>query len=518
MKLNSNKNNPKDLLMLVNNSLIFKQKTEKKPISKSSLILLAKGINSVIEANSNILISIEGVTQNQYISKIACFLQQQGHKIYEFDKHISIPLMVDEFVVKNEPIDYLIKISISVKNKFVKVQIKDKNFENLNEKDIEEITQIYDQNPVFNIDYELQPFEQIEYKKYCDLLTSKEQILKPFLNIKQRYLSTHLLSYTVKSNSKILEKLLINNGSEDTFKTTRKAHSFKFLKFLTWFNKRRLLKRNINNIFHIDELSELNVGLLINNKYRFLNSNFLALLYLDFYLEEYKRGKVDVSQFKILIPYTANYAVKDLLSQYHIEWEYFDENTYRMYKDDKNFVFAYTENNFIPNPKYSLEFNNYYFFACLQWMLNSYVNRNNLLSFRYNKLIENFGVVKTKHEEYKLQPKNIKYISSFIRNLYNGKKDKQWAQMEVIEKWDNGKYYLFRVETIKKHEILIYYDFYKSKICVDLKMCMIYEYRSNYSFLDHSNIQFKIWKITNNLRNYVKKQKKIEKQKQKMSI
>ncbi|QBF34913.1 hypothetical protein EG856_03285 [Mycoplasmopsis phocirhinis] len=519
--MKSNSRSPKsdkDSLLIVNNSLIFQHKSEKNPLSKQSLVLLSSAIDTVLKPQSNILISLEGVSQNQYIKKIACFLQYQNHKIYEYDKHVSIPLMVDEFVLKNEAIDYLIKISISIQNQLIKIQIKDKNFDNLNSQTINEIKNIYQKKPFFNFDYNSRQFEQIEYKKYLDLLTSKEQILKPFLHIKQRYLSTHLLSYTMKTNADILEKLLINNESRKTFKTLRKPHSFKFLKFLALFTKRRLLKQNIKNIFHIEANSQLKVGLLLNNKYRFLSSNFLALIYLDFYLEEYKRSKFDISQFKILIPYTANYAVKDLLNQYHIQWEYFDENTYKKYKNDRNFVFAYTENYFMPNPQYSLEFNNYYFFACLEWMLNSYVNRNNLLNYKYNKLIETFGIVKTKHEEYKLQPKNIKYIASFIRNLYSGKKDKEWALMEVIEKWDNGKYYLFRVETIKKHEILIYYDYYKNKICVDLKMCMVYQYRSNYSFLDHFKLQFKIWKITNMLRKYVKKQKKSEKQQSKLKI
>ncbi|MBU4689914.1 MAG5620 family putative phospho-sugar mutase [Mycoplasma zalophidermidis] len=502
----------KDKLLHINNNYVFLNKTEKDPVRLCSFLLLAQAIHENIKPKSKILISLEGETRNKYLTKVAKFLQSHGHIIYEYDKHSSAPMILDEYAMKVNPLDYLLKLTINTEFKYLQVNIKDSKFDDLTPEKQSEIYEMYVNNHEFNFDWDVKPFIKLNFDKYVSELCSKNEILKPFANVKQRYKSLSLLTHKNLTSLVLMRNLLQNYANN--FKTRKRSHGLKWVKVVSKLFRKSMIKRKISNIFHFGDSSKINVGLLLNNRFNFADSNTLALIYLDFYLEEYKRVKKDISDFKVMIPHSSTYAVKDLLKQYGVGWTYFDHSNYKSVLNDKNYVFAYTENNFIANPKYSPEFNNYYFFICLIWMLNSYANRNNLLSFKYNKLVESFGSIKTIKKRYKLDFEETKKITNFISTaIMKDKKNKSnlWFNFEAIDKWDHNKYFFIKLTTSKKHEVIFYYDFDSKKLCVDIIMCMVYRYKDNYSFLEQCSIAIKINWILHKFKKLLRKLRKTTK-------
>ncbi|WP_029608932.1 MAG5620 family putative phospho-sugar mutase [Mycoplasma simbae] len=497
----------KDKLILCNHAFVFTNKSDKDPVSLYSFLLLAQAISENIKAKSKILVSMEGFGQGQYISKIARYLQYRNHLVYTYDKHTSVPLMVDEFCVKNYNLDYVIKIVVDTRNKCVKLLILNSKLEYLSLEQYANIEQIYSSNSVFNIDFETMDLIKLDLNRLVNTLTSKEHMLKPFVNIKQRYKSMSLLSHANNFALQIMTKLVTNYNSD--FKFRKRKVSLYNLEFLLNIFTKNYRNKEINNVFHFDELNTFSVHFLLKNKYKLMDIHSLALVYLDFYLEEYKRAQIDVSKFKVLIPFDAPNNIKELLLQYHVYYEYFDENTRFSVLNDKSYVFAYSKNGFIANPKYSKQINDYYFMICLVWMLNSYANRNNLFTFKYNKLIENFGSTKTTTTSCKLTNLTIDSITEFIDQFNLNNLAKSGYFIEKINKWDTTLLFLFRIQTDKKHELIFYFDPSANELKITTHLRITYKYKSVYSFTDKFKITLLINKIIKDLKRFIK-QKKIK--------
>lgn len=491
----------KDLLHLYSDRLYFKNVTEKTPIKYGSLTLLAYSIDLVLNKNSKILVTILGKTQHQYIRKLSAFLQTKKHQIYTYDKPVSSSLWIDELAFKTNELDYLIKIFIDSKNQNAYIKILDKNLQSINKHLLEKIVESYNENLVFKFDSTTaQSFNNIKYQTIVKSSTSKSGILKPFIGIRQRYKSKTYLFHQNNLNSFEISKSLLTSYPSD-FIAKNKSLSIKKIKTLLYFFEAYFAREKISSIIHQNEVDKIDIFLRINNKFQLINSNLLAMIYLDFYLEEYKRAHVDISKFNVLIPHSANNGVKELLSQYNVSWEYFDEATYKDLLKNPNYVFAYNENNFIANPKYSNEFNNHYFITCLIWMINSYLNRNNLLSFKHNRIIECFGQYKQVNFQHKIVVKNIDYLIEFTKEFVKNKPLKNIQNCSAILSYEDSKFYLFKLSNLKNHEIIVYYDFAADKIKVITNLCYVYKFKPVFAFFD----TFKAKVLTSKIFKLIKK-------------
>ncbi|BAP01145.1 hypothetical protein MCAL160_0679 [Mycoplasmopsis californica HAZ160_1] len=492
----------KDKIARIANSFVFYDITEKNPVSTNSFLLLAQAINQNIYSKSNILISLQGFSQSQYISKFAKFLQYSGHTIYEFDTPTSTPFMVDEYAMKLHKLDYLFKITVDSTNSLVRVHLYNKDLKPLNSESLNNIYQIYIQNKPFNFKFSAQPLVRLDFERYVNILAGKEEILKPFVDIKPRYKTMSLLTHRNQQALKIMRKILTNYANE--YRIKNRKISVKRLKIRLKLFKKTYSKLGITNVIHFDEINHMNSFFFVNNRYRFLDYHTLALVYLDFYLQEYKRAKFEVQKFKVLIPFDAPYRIKELLKQYSVQYSYFDENTYKDLLLDKSYVFAYNSQGFIANPKYSTEINNYYFFACLIWMLNSYANRNNLLNFKLEQIEQQFGRIKTITRTKKIKMYNNIALIRFCNYLAKQGNNKQF-QHKIIGCWEGNRFYLFSASNEKKHQIIFYYDFEKLELKAEIRFCMSYKYKNHFSVFDWVKALKYIQKTFSNFKIFIDK-------------
>ncbi|TQC54079.1 hypothetical protein E1I18_00540 [Mycoplasmopsis mucosicanis] len=494
--------NLKAKLYKYNINLVFKPSSKKESINQQSLMLLASMINMHIKPNSKILISLEGYTEGQYISKISRLLRQQNHQIFEYDIAQSVALTLDEYVMKQNNIDYLIKISIVGKLNNVQINLYDANLHHFSSEIIEKIHTNYELNPLLDQSIAHQNNEYINLKSYQDELCSNNKILKAFVNIKQRYKS---LFYLAHNNFNALEiaKTLLDNLKND-YRFNNKKSTLFWLKFKATFLRRLFLRKEIFNLFYFDQNSQMHVGLNIKNKFKFFSNHELALLYLDFYFEEYLRAKFDISKFKVLLPYDSTLLLKNMLKQYNVHYEYFDENTQNSVLNDKSYIFAYDKNKFNGNPKFSSLLNNYYFFACLIWMLNSYTNRNNLLAYKYKKVQESFGKIKTNRFQFSVSVDQSDKLIQFTNQLNRILKSRRIKEIEIINKWNDNNFYLANIYTHKNTQFSVFYDFINQKLNISLNFYIVYEHKSVYSLSEHIKNLFLTLKIAKNFKKMCK--------------
>ncbi|RMX35831.1 MAG5620 family putative phospho-sugar mutase [Mycoplasmopsis fermentans] len=474
-----------DNLLIRNDTFLFKTNNKEK-IELSSILRLLQAINkTILKSNSNILLSFEGQEfYNENIQYFSSYFIKNNHNVFKYHNNFSISLILDEYAYKKASYDFLIKFKNIKNDNYITIQIFDKNFEILTSENLQKIYDYYQLNKWQNKEIVIKDPKLVNEFELIDELASKEQILKAFVNVKQRYKTLSYFASDNKFSQSIGTELL--NNYQNKYITNNKNISLLNLKWLTFFAASSWYRENkIQNIFHFDINSNLNVCLRLNDKFKWLNSHELVLIYLDFFLEEIKRNGIDISNSYVVVPQNTTYQILELLKQYKVKYYFYDLKNINKQLKNESCLFAYIDNKFIANPRYSTEFNNYYFFICLIWMLNSYTNRNNLLSFKYNQLAERVGKIKISKKSYKYSFDKLENLIKYFSLNY-----KRWfTAFNAYRVWNDHKYMLFKLINNKKHQMIFYWDDVKGKLVIEYQMCCNFENISNTVWRDKLKLQ-----------------------------
>ncbi|UUD34929.1 hypothetical protein NPA07_03905 [Mycoplasmopsis caviae] len=478
-----------DNLLICNNGFLLKSYAGNKIELSTILRLMQAFNNSILNKHCNILLSYEGSSfDSDNFKYIASYFIQKGHIVFNYHNCLSTNLILDEFAYKKGKYDFLIKFNNIINNHYLEVKILDNNFELLNTQVQENIYNYYQNNSWENQEIKLNSPILINEFELIDELTSNEQMLKAFTNVKQRYKTLSYFAYDNDFSKRVGSELL--NNYQCKFISNNKNISLSRLKWLSFFATRSLYyKQKIQNIFHFDNNSNLSVCLRLSEKFKWLNSHELVLIYLDFFLEEIKRNGIDITNSFVIVPQNTTFQILELLKQYKVKYYYYDPNGNSKLLKSENCLFAYIENKYIANPRFSNQFNNYYFFICLIWMLNSYTNRNNLLSFKHNQLSERVGKVKIFKKSYKFQFDKIDNLLKYFSLNY-----KRWfVTYNAYKVWNDNKYMLFKLINNRKHQAIFYWDDIRERLVVEYQMCSHFEDISNSIWIDKIKLQILLY-------------------------
>lgn len=471
----------KNNLYLCDNCLFFKPAINEQ-VSDFSFQILADLIAKhqlKNDLNNKILISYEG-DENTYktVNLLNFLLTKKGYTIYNFDAKFGVNISLDEIALKMHNLDLIIKI-ITCKNdpnskviylydsslNYVPTHMLFNIFKEYRETNPNDYKPLnYDDN--FKV-------EMLKTKDLIDLQASKEEILKAFANVKPRYKSKNIIISNNEYANFLISKLLRNYDSDFLLKKDSNLTKF----WLWWFKKfhRQTYEHSHNQgIFHVDNLSNFSYNLFLNRKIVNLNINEIVMIYLDFLIEEIKRSKTkDINDLFVVISPNSSYKITEILRQYNVKYYYYDNRQIDRLLNDKNCLFAVSFDKINANPRYSKIPNNYFFFICLTWMLNSYTNRNNLLSFKYNKLIENFGEIVYKQKRYKFKNKNIPPL---IKNITKKHKTFKhiFEELKVFDFSSLEKYVILKLTSYKRHAVILSYCPLREELIVDFQMCSQY--------------------------------------------
>ncbi|WP_051586202.1 MAG5620 family putative phospho-sugar mutase [Mycoplasmopsis lipofaciens] len=488
----------KNKVYLRNNTFVFKNNS-KEPLSNYSFFLLAEAIDKIFLKNNyrKIMISHEGINFNKKIyDVIGYYLNEKKYLILNYESLLSTNLILDEKFYKSGYYDVLIKFIQKSKN-VLEMKIYSDNFELVNSN---EILNYYNSLNIEYLPYKDFISTNINCLSYIENMSSKKDMLKPFANIKQRYKSKSFIACKDYFSSKLISDLLKNYNTD--FKIPKKNKNYRWINFSTsFFYRWSLIKQNYKNIFYFDDLSNIKIALWLNKKFTQMKFQDIVLIYLDFFFEELKRAKVDISEKFIVIPQNATYQVIDLVNQYKVKWFYYDEDKNNNKFNDPNCLFVFINNKVIANPRYSIQFNNYYFFICLIWMLNTYTNRNNLLNFKCKRINEVFGKLKIKSKKYKFNKNLINPLIESAKEMINvihNRNDNSKTLLKninIFNKWNDDKLILFKLITNKHHQLVFIYDDITSKLIVEFQLCYEYEFKSYNVFLDKLKLGYFVLKL-----------------------
>lgn len=497
--------NLKNHLILRENSLVFKFAKHKK-IANLSVQHLAQAIIENIKNNDTqkVLISHQGTeVKNDYFKNFNfIFLDSKNFKVFNYENAFGVDNILNEIVYRKEHFDYSIHLVFAKKNKALEIQIRDNNFQLISNELINKIYSSYKNKILeFKTIHELKS-NIIPIQKYIDLLASKDEILKAFANVKQRYKTSSLIYSDSTFSRELLSSLF--TGYNNSFEVlNRRKISFLATKItMKFFPRVYLEKKHIENIFYMGAYNDLHLALWIDRHFKWVEFQTLVLIYLDFLLEEIKRTNKDISQLFVVIPQNASFRIVELLKKYKVKTYFYNNNEIDKWLSDENCLFAYLDEQAIANPRYSKHFNNYYFAICLLWMFNTYANRNNLLSFKYNQLNDRLGKFKLKKSYIKEDYKNIETIIKYISNTHR-EYSKVFQGINVYRSWNGHKYMLLKLLTDKKHQVILYWDDNKQKLVVEYQLCLEYEEKANNTFFDLIKMKLAIHKMLRKSKNFV---------------
>ncbi|MBZ4195437.1 hypothetical protein LAD73_01720 [Mycoplasma sp. 1331] len=465
---------PKEELFLCSDSLLIKS-DRKNPISDFSISFLFELIyKTIIKDDASFLISYQGDEKHYNIVESLWNIDVLNRKnLFKYDSHCSTDISLDILAAKKYNIDYVVKLKIGRKCDFIYFYVYDlKNNYYISEQEYREVYKSFFINPTkakINNDIHADETKIISLDNLVTLQASNSEILKAFSNVKQRYRSKNMILTNDLYSLTLVENLFKNYDSSFKIKSNtikNKINNF----FYKLFHSNVSNLRPYQSIINIDSFTNLDISLNLNYKLKKVTLNTAVLIYLDFLIDEIKRSKfIDVSNLFVVIPQNATFQIIELLDQYNIKYVYYDPTAIYKYLWDENCLFAYTLDSVNANPRYSKINNNFYFLICLVWMLNSYTNRNNLLSFKYNLLCENFGKVKSIIKEYKFDSGNVHKIKSIIEQ---NAKNKIFDKYEIFDIFISEKFVIAKfLMSDKKHQTIMWYDYKNSKICIEYQIC-----------------------------------------------
>ncbi|VEU75332.1 Uncharacterised protein [Mycoplasmopsis maculosa] len=493
----ANNNNNKNTLFWCNNSLVLKA-YGKNAISDFSLSLLIDLFQKhiFIGNNKKILVSYQGNIKNyKLVEKINYCIAKHEHFVYNYGKKSSFDISLDDVALRHNNLDYVVKIYGYKKNVY-KIRVYDKSNMFLNN---DVFRKIYEQYNKFDSkDYTGEIIsnsyltKKINVEELISIQCSHEELLKDFTYIKSRYKSKSLMFSQNDFTKKTLSKLFNNYESDvDVLNKPTLSENDLFLK--TIFDKSIFQRKKIQSIFKINDFSNIETYLYVDKKYKYFNENQLMLLYLDFLINELKRSGINTKELFVILPYNASFQIVELLKFYDVKYHYYNQKNINNFLNNENCLLTYANNKFNTNPRFSKVFNIYYFLISLIWMLNSFRNRNNLLSFKWKELYENHGLVLYKHKEYKFDNSKIKSFIDIVSRNFNVTKA-YFKNLKIYKSFMDDKYTLFKFTSDKKHQIIVFYDYITEKLIFDYQFCLESNKTSVSWYLDYLQMFFKFKK------------------------
>ncbi|EGV00344.1 hypothetical protein MCSF7_01024 [Mycoplasmopsis columbina SF7] len=489
-------------LFQIDNFFVFKKIKSKKDLN-FSLNIFAQALMKYFnfEKNQNLLISYQGniIQQNLFNNFVEFFTNFSN--VYIFNKNVSIPLNLDEYVLNNMNFDYLIKGSWHRNTQSLKIKIysfkHQIDFSNLNK-----VLNYYNK-----ASYILNKSNR-ENLKFLNLNNIIKDYAKngsgstSFENLKERYKAITFLS---------LENYVLKNIVKEIFKYYKNNYHFTLYTFKTFVYKKIfnfLSKKNQHRhhkiSFKLDSNDHLNVWFEINKKFIKFSSTDLVLLYLNFFFEEVKRNGISFDSKFVLISHESDYKLVELLKMYKIKYFYYSTQNLDKLKDP-NCWFAFVNNKFLANLSYAKTFDNFHFILCLMWMMNTYSNRNNLLNFKLKQLEELFGVSEHKITYQKINQNLLPFLIKSAKLMINKKsKLNIFDKINIFDAFEEDNLILFKFLSDSKNSLTLSYNYMTNKLKIDSQVCEQYDYESKNTFLN--KIKIKIFTFM-----LIKKAKKLEK-------
>ncbi|WP_331696795.1 hypothetical protein V3320_03005 [Mycoplasmopsis agalactiae] len=456
------------ILMSITGNLLILKSTTKEQISEQTCSLVFEHICSILDNNSEqkILLSFQGDLKHYKIVKYIKNIPVKNFKVYSYDSHIGTDFSTDEIACHKHKIDYVVKFIISKTSKFISIVIYDYKTRFYVKKDIlEKVHDSFCSNKKLeSVDNDLNyEAELLNVDHLISAQASKEEILKAFFNVRPRYKSRSLV--LVNNDYSLLLCSQLFSNYDTSFKVKKsKISNNKSRKFFDTFKNLLPKLKNYQSIIYIDNYSNLATDFLIDYKLKNLSLDQVVLLYLDFLVEELKRSnQVNIKKLFVVIPPNASSQIIELIKQYKMRYFYYNSDTIEELLNDENCLFTYSFEKINANPRYSKIHNNYYFLICLVWMLNIYRNRNNLLSFKYNSLKENFGSIHVIKKYKKIEFANLNNLVSIIENKYL--ESKLFNKIVIFKSWCENNYAILKLYSDNsKNSVSIYYDSEKENI------------------------------------------------------
>ncbi|MGP1451184.1 MAG: MAG5620 family putative phospho-sugar mutase [Metamycoplasmataceae bacterium] len=484
------------LPMYQNHHIIFNKKYGFANFNEYSASWLAQALNEIVFQNESqkIFISIENEKFNfKSLNHFKDKLSLIEHQIYQFNNSNISNFNFAYYASKKMNMDYLIHFNYYEKEDAVDILIYNfkRGFDNfLLDIKIKELFEYLENNDLNNLDYKENKTLPIDYDFYLDEYTSNNHLLKAFRNIKQRYKTTNLI------NSKNIHCLnetefLLNRYNKQFLKNYIKEKNIHYLYKNKLIGNLFYRNKKINNIFNFDSNNNLTVITRLKEKYLYLNNHNLSLIYLDFFLQELKiDGEMNLNNFFVVLPVNAPKTLKILLNRYKVNIKYENDDLDQLIKNP-NCLFYYNENRFIPNPRFFFYYDNYYFLVCLIWMFNSLLNRNNLLTYKWEQLKDNLGEIIFKNKEVKIK----KLKNDWLDILKKNDLKKNDFSLEIINFKNDLFHYLFKIKTNNNHQVIVKKNNFNNQIIIEYQLITEYHETINNIFFDYLKIKKIIKKL-----------------------
>ncbi|WP_029512994.1 MAG5620 family putative phospho-sugar mutase [Mycoplasmopsis iners] len=478
-----------------NRSFVFRKVKNLDNLSLS-LNYFVQAFSAIFSDQINkILISPSGdlIQQNTFNSFVEFFTS--FYQTLFFDKYSSVPLEIDEYVYNHEKYDVLFKISLNKKLDYLVIDILSFKNHKLTKELLKKIKETYELLNDMHFDTNKTNLVSLSLDKYLNYFASSNSTTGDFKKLKERYKSVLAFNFKTNTQKSLVSKML--KFYKNDYKIVPFAYNGFWRKI--WFNLFSDLKKNkkhVHAIFNWQKNNTFQTWFKINNKFELIESSDLALIYLNFFFEELKRSHEDLSEKYVVISHDSNYKLLKFLKQFKIKYYYFDEENHHSNINNPNCLFVYINNYFLSNTMSFKVFNNSYFLLCLIWMFNNYRNRNNLLTFKYKQLEDNFGITKTKIVEKAYQIDKLDNLIKAATKFINLKhKHNLINKINVFNDYEDKKLFLFKLLTSKNHAVILSYDFLKKKLVIQYQLCKQYEYESRNIILDFLLLKLEVRKI-----------------------
>lgn len=481
-----------------NNHIYFSYSKKSLSLLKRSILPLINAILSVVNINNNekIWISYESGDLSEIIINSCNIFNSKGYQTFIFDNFEQSNVSLDEYLYLEKGFNWHLRFTKYNKDKKIKIDffnIMKQARMSQPQANSEQIVQKYLSQDGFDIEVDESILNFIPYHQTIKYVSSNKWILKAFAKIHHRYKGRVFIGTENKTSLELCASIMRQSNTDVEF--VKKSINLKRFKINSWFYKPKLLahKNKTMALIHFDKYHDINLAIRQHNSYLWLSKDELALVYFDFIFEEMKRAKLNMADLFVVVPVNASKQLFELLTQYNISYRYYQNEYVLEYIDDKKCIFIYDGKQFNADPRFSRRFNNYYFLACIIWMLNSYQNRNNLLPFKNRRLKEIFGSYKHYTIEEKVNFDDIKKLENFIKNYStNGLIKKLEINKAIFHNIkQNDKLFLFTLTLVNNHQLNFMFDEQKNKLVIENCICVEYDYKS-YSFIIE---KFKIKKL-----------------------
>ncbi|MEA4276299.1 MAG5620 family putative phospho-sugar mutase [Mycoplasma sp. 21DD0573] len=448
-QLGYNNLNPYTLLNLI--SLFDKSLPRKSIFNRRRKVLVA--LKNKVNINSKL--------QNLLIR----FLNDKKYHVYTF----NIDKLNDFFIntsVNNMDLDYSVYLDYKETNNKFYLKIYNKN----------KLISLEEQEKLINELYEVKDHIFVSDSNYSIVLNSDKVIDSAYEN----FLKSVKYEFDFSSNNKLVVYTLISdNLSNYIINRFLSNLNVKVSKLNPTLNKDLKNKNstfsivkwalstnyNANLIIVMDEHNDIKLFARVKNSFVELNNDQIAYLFISNQYLKWKETKL-TDKPNIFIPLDASELIINLLNTFKIPYEF--EN--KMY-DPNNILFAYNSNSFSNDINEHLSFENYDFLFNFCVMLQEYLENNNLLTLKYNKMIESMNKTYYVYSYINKTVQDMKNVFDYLVNKPTGFLKKSKIDKLQLLDWDNTKqHYIFQVKTKgKRFSTITSVSYKKAKKEIEIK-------------------------------------------------